>query len=46
MLGRTLPQSARRVIAHVSETALRSALKLALRTLDLNAIGKARQSRP
>jgi hypothetical protein len=35
MLSRTLPQSARRVIAHVSETALRSALKLALRTLDL-----------
>jgi EcsC protein family len=36
MLSRTLPQSARRVIAHVSETALRGALKLALRTLDLN----------
>ena len=31
-----MPPSARRVIAHVSETALRSALKLALRTLDLN----------
>jgi hypothetical protein len=40
MLSRTLPQSARRVIAHVSETALRGALKLALRTLDLNASAK------
>src|ERR1700723_3110712 len=37
MLRGAMPQSARRVIAHVSETALRSALKLALRTLDLNA---------
>src|SRR6202034_3666447 len=36
MLSRAMPQSARRVIAHVSETALRGALKLALRTLDLN----------
>jgi hypothetical protein len=36
MLSRAMPQSARRVVAHVSETALRSALKLALRTLDLN----------
>ena len=36
MLSRAMPPSARRVIAHVSETALRSALKLALRTLDLN----------
>ena len=35
-----MPQSARRVIAHVSETALRGALKLALRTLDLNASAK------
>src|SRR3984957_19918798 len=35
MLSRTMPQSARRVIAHASETALRGALKLALRTLDL-----------
>jgi hypothetical protein len=40
MLSRTMPQSARRVIAHVSETALRGALKLALRTLDLNASAK------
>ena len=40
MLSRTMPQSARRVIAHVSETALRGALKLALRTLDLNAPAK------
>jgi hypothetical protein len=37
MLNRAMPPSARRVIAHVSETALRGALKLALRTLDLNA---------
>jgi EcsC protein family len=36
MLSRAMPPLARRVIAHVSETALRSALKLALRTLDLN----------
>src|SRR5277367_6655445 len=40
MLSRAMPQSARRVIAHVSETALRSALKLALRTLDLNVSAK------
>jgi hypothetical protein len=40
MLSRTMPQSARRVIAHASETALRGALKLALRTLDLKAPGK------
>jgi len=32
-----MPQSARRVIAHASEAALRGALKLALRTLDLKA---------
>src|SRR6202142_5287 len=37
MLSRAMPQSARRGIGHVSETALRGALKLALRTLDLNA---------
>ena len=36
MLSRAMPPSARRVIAHVSETALRGALRLALRTLDLN----------
>jgi EcsC protein family len=41
MVSRTLPFPARRVIAHASETALRGALKLALRTLDLNA-----QARP
>ena len=40
MLSRAMPQSARRVIGHVSETALRGALKLALRTLDLNASAK------
>src|SRR6202522_680680 len=40
MLSRAMPQTARRVIAHVSEPALRSALKLALRTLDLNASTK------
>ena len=40
MLSGTMPQSARRVIAHVSEAALRGALKLALRTLDLNAPAK------
>ena len=40
MLSRAMPQSARRVIAHVSETALRAALKFALRTLDLNASAK------
>jgi len=40
MLSRTMPQSARRVIAHASETALRGALKLALRTLDLRAPAK------
>jgi EcsC protein family len=40
MLNRAMPSSARRVIAHVSETALRSALKLALRTLDLSASAK------
>ncbi len=40
MLRGAMPQSARRLIAHVSETALRGALKLALRTLDLNASAK------
>src|SRR5271170_6509617 len=40
MLSRAMPQSARRVIGHVSETALRGALKLALRTLDLNVSAK------
>ena len=40
MLSRAMPQSARRVIAHVSEIALRGALKFALRTLDLNASAK------
>ena len=41
MLGRTLPQPARRVIAQVSERALRGALRLALRTLDLNTPAKS-----
>src|SRR3984885_5501626 len=40
MLSRPMPQAARRVIAHVSETALRGALKLALRTLDLKVPAK------
>ena len=34
MVSRSLPLPARRVVAHASETALRGALKLALRTLD------------
>jgi len=37
MLRGAMPQSARRVIAHASEAALRGALNLALRTLDLKA---------
>ena len=41
MVSRTLPESARRAIAHTSETALRGALKLALRTIDLNASARA-----
>jgi hypothetical protein len=41
VMSRTLPQSARRAVAHASETALRSALKLALRTIDLEAPPKA-----
>jgi hypothetical protein len=41
MVSRTLPESARRAIAHASETALRGALKLALRTINLNASAKA-----
>jgi hypothetical protein len=41
LVSRTLPESARRAIAHTSETALRGALKLALRTIDLNAAAKA-----
>jgi hypothetical protein len=40
MLGRAMPQSARRVIAHVSETALRGALRLVLRTIDPGAPAK------
>ena len=39
MLSRTMPQSARRVIAHASETALRGALKFALRTLEVADVG-------
>jgi hypothetical protein len=41
ILSRTVPQSARRAVAHASETALRGALKLALRTIDLKASAKA-----
>ncbi len=41
MVSRTLPESARRAITHASEAALRGALKLALRTIDLNASAKA-----
>ncbi|MGH6798380.1 MAG: EcsC family protein, partial [Roseiarcus sp.] len=40
MLRGAMPQSARRVIAHASETALRAAFKLALRTLDLKTPAK------
>jgi len=39
-LSAAVPQSARRAIAHASEAALRGALKLALRTLDLKAGAK------
>ena len=41
MLSRTLPQPARRMIAHASEATLRGALKLALRTLDPSATTKS-----
>ena len=37
MLSRAMPPLARRMIAQASESALRAAFKLALRTLDLNA---------
>jgi hypothetical protein len=40
LLNGAMPQSARRAIAHASEAALRAALKLALRTLDLKAPAK------
>ncbi len=40
-LGRTLPEAARQIVARASETALVGALKLALRTIDLNAPAKA-----
>jgi EcsC protein family len=40
LLTGAMPQSARRGIAHASEAALRGALKLALRTLDLKAAAK------
>lgn len=40
MLSLAMPQPARRLIAHASEAALRGALKLALRTIDLNASTK------
>jgi EcsC protein family len=41
VLSRTVPQSARRVVALASEAALRGALRLALRTLPLTAPAKA-----
>ena len=40
LLSRAMPQSARRAVAHATEAALRGALRLALRTLDLNAAAK------
>jgi len=40
LLSAALPRPARRAIAHASEAALRGALKLALRTLDLKAAAK------
>src|SRR5208282_4270626 len=40
LLSRAMPQSARRAVAHATEAALRGALKLALRTLDLKAAAK------
>jgi len=39
-LGGSLPLSARRMVAHASETALRGALKLALRTIDFRRSAK------
>ena len=35
-LSRAIPETARRVVAHASEAALRGALRLALRTIDLS----------
>jgi nucleoside 2-deoxyribosyltransferase len=40
LLSGAIPQSARRAVAHASEAALRGALKLALRTLDLKAAAR------
>src|SRR5271166_1575825 len=40
LLSSAMPQSARRAVAHATEAALRGALKLALRTLDLKAAAK------
>ncbi len=40
-LSRNVPLPARRLVAHASETALRGALKLALRTIDLKRAPKA-----
>jgi EcsC protein family len=37
VLGKSIPASARKAVARASEAALRGALKLALRTIDLNA---------
>jgi hypothetical protein len=41
VLSRALPEPARRAVAHVSETALTGALRLALRTMDPNGAAKA-----
>jgi EcsC protein family len=40
LLSGAVPQSARRAVAHATEAALRGALKLALRTIDLNGAAK------
>jgi hypothetical protein len=40
-LSRSLPLPARRVVMHASESALRAALKLALRTIDMNRAPKS-----
>jgi EcsC protein family len=40
-VSRTVPETARRAVAHASEAALRGAFRLALRTIDLKASAKA-----
>ena len=40
-LSRTLPEPARRIVARASESALAAALKIAIRTIDLDAPAKA-----